>query len=206
MAEQCEAKLASGKLVHSKVEQKIYKGLHKGEMTSPQAIVVHQTGAATAQHTFNSYVSSPHGAHFLISKTGKIYQTALLNKYTYHVGKLRSRCIETKDCSKAELAKANAIYLKKGESYGLRVKKLHKHELTKNYPDRYPSNKESIGVEIVGDYSTKAGYETVNALQNTALVWLVKELNELLCFDDDDVYRHPEVSYKKSSEASTAEW
>ena len=58
----------------------------------------------------------------------------------------------------------------------------------------------------MGDYSTKTGYETVNSLQNTALVWLVNELNELLCFDSGDVYRHPEVSYKKSSEASSAKW
>ncbi|GAA4364392.1 peptidoglycan recognition protein family protein [Kangiella marina] len=206
MVDQNDAKIESGKLLHSKVEHKVYKGLHKGDMNSPKAIVVHQTGAATAQHTFNSYTSSPHGAHFLISKTGKIYQTALINKYTYHVGKLRSRCIETNDCSKAELAKANAIYLKKGESYGIRVKKLHKHELGKNYPDRYPSNTESIGIEIVGDHSTKNGYETVNALQNTSLEWLVAQLNKLLCLEDNDVYRHPEVSYKQSSEASSAKW
>lgn len=206
MPEEKEAKLESGKLIHLKVEQKIYKSLHKGDMPAPEAIIVHQTGAPTAQHTFNSYVSSSHGAHFLISKTGKIYQTALVNKYTYHVGKLRSRCIETNDCSKAELAKANAIYLKKGESYGLRVKNLHKHELSKTYPDRYPTNKESIGVEIVGDYSVKNGYETVNALQNESLEWLVKTLNKLLPIESDDIFRHPDVSYKKQSEASSAKW
>ena len=206
MSENINGKIESGKLIHSKVEQKVYNGLHKGDMPSPQAMVVHQTGAPTAQHTFNSYSSAPHGAHFLISKTGKIYQTALLNKVTYHVGKLRSRCIETKECSMSDLTKANAIYLKKGESYALRLKKLHKHELKKSYPDRYPSNNDSIGIEIVGDYSTKYGYEAVNSLQNSSLEWLVNQLNKLLNIEDDDIFRHPEVSYKKSSEASSAKW
>src|SRR5690606_8060251 len=43
-------------------------------------IVVHQTGGSTAQSTFNSYRNSTTGAHFLVEKDGKIYQTASLHK------------------------------------------------------------------------------------------------------------------------------
>jgi N-acetyl-anhydromuramyl-L-alanine amidase AmpD len=202
------SKLINGELQDEKVEQKIYTGLHKGKIAKVNAIVVHQTGAATAQHTFNSYESSSHGAHFLIDKEGKIYQTALTTKITHHVGRLRSRCIDqSATCTKDELSSANAIYLKKGLSYSVRIKNLHDHESAKNYPDRYPSNADSIGIEIVGSYDAKnQSYESVNAKQNASLKWLIGELSIHLNLQDGDVYRHPTVSYKQPSEASTASW
>ena len=168
---------------------------------------MHQTGAPTAKHTFNSYTGSANGAHFLIDKAGKIYQTAQTNKLTYHVGKARSRCITTKVCLKTDLSAANAIYLKKGLSYSLRVKNLHKFEKTKSYPDRYPMNHDSVGIEIVGAYvKSSQSYEAVNIQQNISLKWLVTELSSHLSLQADDVYRHPEVSYKKASEAKSAQW
>jgi len=199
--------LKAGKLVDTKVTQKIFTGLHKGNISPIWAIVVHQTGAPTAKHTFNSYKSSSHGAHFLIDKKGKIYQTALLTKLTHHVGKIKSRCIQTKVCTAGELATANSIYFKKGKSYSVRLTNLYKHEKKKAYPARYPLNKDSIGIEIVGDYDkAKKVYERVNNAQNKALKWLVGELGFHFVMDKHDVYRHPEVSYKKPSEARTAAW
>jgi len=201
------SKIISGKLVDKKVRQKIYKSLEKGKMATIHAIVVHQTGASTAQHTFNSYTSSSNGAHFLIDKNGQIFQTAHTNQKTYHIGKVRSRCIETKSCSKAELSTANSIYLKKGLSYPVRVKNIHNHEKSKNYPDRYPTNNDSIGIEIVGNYNkSNSTYESVNSKQNLSLKWLVNELTTHLQLNNSDIYRHPEVSYKQPSEAKTAKW
>jgi len=201
------SKIISGKLVDKKVSQKIYKSLHKGNMTTVNAIVVHQTGASTAQHTFNSYTTSSNGAHFLIDKKGQIYQTALTNQKTYHIGKVRSRCIETKACSKNELSTANSIYLKKGLSYPVRVKNVHNHEKVKNYPDRYPINNDSIGIEIVGNYNkSNKTYESINSKQNQSLKWLVNELSTHLKLQSTDIYRHPEVSYKQPSEANSANW
>lgn len=201
------SKIVNGKLVDTKVNQKIYTSLHKGDLKAIHAIIVHQTGAATAQHTFNSYANGLNGAHFLIDKNGKIYQTALVNKKTYHVGKIRSKCIQTKSCSKNELSVANAIYLKKGFSYPVRVKNLHQHEKAKSYPDRYPTNDDSIGIEIVGNYDkNKKVYDSVNAKQNQSLKWLIDQLSNHLSLQDDDIYRHPEVSYKTASEAKTAAW
>lgn len=202
------SKLINGELQDSKVQKKIYKSLHKGKISKVNAIVVHQTGAPTAQHTFNSYTGSANGAHFLIDKQGQIYQTALTTQIAYHIGRVRSRCIEEpKSCSAAELTAANVIYLQKGISYSVRVKNLHKHEQAKNYPDRYPTNGDSVGIEIVGSYNTKTqAYETVNAKQNASLKWLVSELSTHLSLQAGDVYRHPAVSYKQASEASTASW
>lgn len=202
------SKLINGELQDTKVTQKIFKSLHKGKIAKVNAIIVHQTGAPTASHTFNSYETASHGAHFLIDKEGKIYQTALTTQVTYHIGKLKSRCIDQPaTCTEGELSAANAIYLKKGVSYSVRVKNLSNHEKTKSYPDRYPSNSDAIGIEIVGKYETKnQSYESVNAKQNTSLKWLVSELSTHLCLQAGDVYLHPTVSYKQPSEASTASW
>ena len=43
--------LVNGKLVDKKVTQKIYSKLHKGSMSSANAIVAHQTGATTVYST-----------------------------------------------------------------------------------------------------------------------------------------------------------
>lgn len=201
------SKLINGELMDKNVTQKIYKGLHKGKIAKVNAIVVHQTGAPSAQHTFNSYTSASHGAHFLIDKQGVIYQTALTNQIAHHVGRLKSRCLESASCSATETSAANAIYLQKGVSYSVRVKNLHTHEKGKNYPDRYPTNADSIGIEIVGKYNVStSSYEAVNAQQNASLKWLVAELSIHLSLQAGDVFRHPAVSYKQPSEASTAQW
>jgi N-acetyl-anhydromuramyl-L-alanine amidase AmpD len=198
------SKLINGELQDKNVIQKIYKGLHHGKIAKINAIVVHQTGASSAQHTFNSYQNSSIGAHFLIDKQGVIYQTALTNQIAYHVGRLKSKCIDQPaSCNQSELTAANAMYLQKGISYSLRVKNLHAHENAKNYPDRYPTNNDSVGIEIVGSADSKSkSYEAVNATQNASLKWLVNELSINL----GDVYRHPTISYKQPSEASTAAW
>lgn len=49
-------------------------------------------------------------------------------------------------------------------------------------------------------------YEAVSDLQNNALRWLVSELFRHFGLTKGDVYRHPEISYKNSGEASSAEW
>ncbi|MES2676069.1 MAG: peptidoglycan recognition family protein [Pseudomonadota bacterium] len=201
------SKLINGELLDEKVKQKIFAKLHKGKIDKVNAIVVHQTGGATAEHTFNSYGTSPNGAHFLIDKDGTIYQTALTTKITHHVGKLKSRCLQTGACTPAETSAANAVYLQKGISYSVKVQNLHKLETSKNYPDRYPSNNDSIGIEIAGQFLTKTqSYEPVNAKQNASLKWLVAELSNHLSLQAGDIYRHPDISYKQATEASSATW
>ncbi len=203
------SRINKGKLIHTRVSQKIFNTLHKGPITKINAIVVHQTGAPSAQNTFNSY-SNPkaNGAHFLIDKTGKIVQTALINQKTYHVGKIKSRCLQTKNCTKSEIDQATNLLYAKGLSFGLRIKNLSNHENSKAYPDRYPNNSDSIGIEIVGEFDkTISTFESVNMHQNNALKWLINELATLLTLSTtDDIYRHPDISRKQVSEASTAKW
>ncbi|VBB11512.1 peptidoglycan recognition protein family protein [Burkholderia stabilis] len=186
---------------------KIYSSIERGAMTQVNGIVVHQTGGATASSTFNSYSNTshvPNGAHFLIDKDGTIYQTASLNRITNHVGKLQSRCITTLKCSAANLRAARRAYQTGPAAF-------HRHESRKAFPDRYPSNSDAIGIELVGMYypdekTAEPIYESVTPEQNSSLKWLVRELSETLNVEMREVYRHPEVGRKNATEASTARW
>ena len=99
------------------------------------------------------------------------------------------------------------ILFKKGEAYSVRVDKLHAHESAKSYPERYPTNEDALGIELVGAFHSKTdAYDTVSKDQNASLAWLVKALLDYAKLTAADVYRHPEVSYKTSTEAKAAEW
>jgi N-acetyl-anhydromuramyl-L-alanine amidase AmpD len=79
--------------------------------------------------------------------------------------------------------------------------------MAKPWPSRYPSNNDSIGIEIVGGFNSKINaYDTVNERQNTSLKWLISELTITLKISATEVFRHPTVSYKQPSEAATAKW
>lgn len=77
--------------------------LRHGAMTTVSGIIVHQTGAPTAESTLNSYLGShANGAHFLIDKDGTIYQTGSVLWKQWHVGKIRARCLSEHTCSPVE--------------------------------------------------------------------------------------------------------
>jgi N-acetyl-anhydromuramyl-L-alanine amidase AmpD len=202
-----EVVLANGKLVHKSIVDKVNNKIEKGALGTVNALVVHQTGGSTAESSFGSYNEGKNGAHFLIDKDGTIYQTARINQKCWHVGNIRSRCQEMKACSADDLKEVNALLFKKGEAYSARIKKLSQHEAGKSYPDRYPSNEDALGIEIVGAFDAKSQtYENVNKDQNRSLAWLVGILESKLSLDNDDVYRHGSIGYKQPSEGSTATW
>lgn len=140
--------------------------------------------------------------NFLIDKEGKIYQTASFFKVTNYVGNIRSRCYMEKKCTPSEIS-AIRPFLNK-------YKKLSHLEQKKLYPERYPANFDSLGIEIVGKPVSGEGenaiYETVIDAQNSALKWLIYELSDTLKISMSEVFRHPEVSCKVKTEAGTAKW
>jgi N-acetyl-anhydromuramyl-L-alanine amidase AmpD len=75
-----------GMINNNKVILKRFPHIEHGNLPAVKAIVVHQTDAPTAKHTFNAYNSGGNGTHFLIAKDGLIFQTASLKKRCYHVG------------------------------------------------------------------------------------------------------------------------
>lgn len=174
-------------------------------MTVIHGIIVHQTGGTTAQSALDSYQrASAMGAHFLIDRDGTIFQTASLHKQTWHVGKLKARCLMEKRCTPAEAASLRH-FNPSGESA---------REMRKSVPDRFPSNLDSIGIELVGAALPKGSavpddkkiYQAVTSEQNASLRWLVGELLRTLNVPTHEVFRHPDVSRKNPTEASTAQW
>ncbi len=128
--------------------------IEREEMPKVNGLVIHQTDSPTVFSTLNSYaLKGANGAHFLIDKDGTIYQTASLNQTTNHVGRLRSRCAQEKSCSPEE-TKLNQKHDPKGEA---------QREREKQAGDRFPSNSDSIGIELVGmSYKAKSYQETSN--------------------------------------------
>lgn len=194
-----------GVALDKRVVRAISPSIERGPMKSVRGLIVHQTGGATAKSTLDSYKrASAYGAHFLIDKDGTIYQTASIYKQTWHVGKLKSRCILETRCSPAE-QQLNSKFSPSME---------HLREIRKSVPDRFPSNQDSIGIELVGEAlprdptipDERKIYEPVTEAQNRSLHWLVSELTATLRISLKEVFRHPTVSRKNPSEARTAKW
>lgn len=194
-----------GRIVSPRVTLALRPNIERGALTQIRGIIVHQTGGASPESSLQSYLTPrSNGAHFLIDKDGKIYQTASLFKQTWHVGSLRARCLAEYRCTKAEI-KSLARFNPKSE---------HLMEMTKEIPARYPSNKDSIGIELVGTVVTpndqspaeKGVYEQVTAEQNASLRWLVQELTFSFRVPVAEIFKHPEVSRKNPTEAASAKW
>ncbi|BBU29742.1 hypothetical protein BTHE68_34760 [Burkholderia sp. THE68] len=114
-----------------------------------------------------------------------------------------SRCLETLQCSPVEIDASREAF-RQGKYKG-----LNRHEMTKSWPDRLPSNIDSIGIELVGMYRGEGNeqiYEDPTSEQNDSLKWLIAELIETLSIDKAEVYAHPAVSYKNPTEAKAAQW
>lgn len=191
-----------GKVIHTKIKQAISVAIQKRSLHKIGGIIVHQTDSPTANSTLNGYKNGNSGAHFLIAKDGTIYQTASLLYQTWHVGRLKSRCLIKMQCSSTELS-----LLKK-----FNPRNEHKREKAKVIPFRFPSNEDSIGIEIVGEALPKNApdnqkvYEPVTTEQNKSLKWLIQELRFVLKIPISEVFRHPTVSRKNPTEAATAKW
>ncbi|HTD95766.1 MAG TPA: peptidoglycan recognition family protein [Edaphobacter sp.] len=202
--------IVNGIVCDSHVKQSIVKKLDHGPLTVIHAIVVHQTDSSTAQGTIAGYNNLPsgNGAHFLIDKDGKIYQTVPLNRKAQHVGYIYAKCFQLHKCVAKEKTTYEGLY-KKGYSSGTRA--ISTLELKKAYPSRYPMNFDSIGIEIVSKYlgdenNPTRAYEQPTPEQQASLHWLVTNLLESLNLQQTDVYRHPQVSNKTAGEARDAQW
>jgi len=206
VADSVKPTLKDGKVLAAQVTDKISTKIEKGNLVNVHAIVVHQTGSKTSASSFSSYENGKNGAHFLIEVDGSIYYTARVNQKCWHVGEIRSRCYQFGNCSTDELKNLKAILFEQKKSYVARVNKLYQHEKAKTYPDRYPTNEDSIGIEIVSGFSADKGYDSVSDKQNASLKWLIGSLEELLGLTANDIYKHSEVGYKQPSEASSAKW
>lgn len=197
-----------GYIFDDRIERRIFKTIERGKLDRINGIIVHQTGSPSVQSTFNSYSNRvANGAHFLIGKDGKVYQTASLFKMTWHVGLMQSRCYLKKTCKPTE---THLLALHTKPFWDRKIsKEISDIERGKNFPERFPGNTDSIGIELVGLAVGPAGkeiYETVTDKQNASLKWLIAELTFKFKVPVTEIHRHPDVGRKNPTEASTAKW
>ena len=194
--------IRDGFIDDARVVDKRVAALEHGAMTKVDAIVLHQTDSSTMN--LDHAKTDGIGAHFYIEKDGTIYQTARLDQSVYSVGKIRSRCDDSQTCSAGEKTAIDAL-MQSPKSYGAKVTALHQREQTKAYPERYPTNGDSVAIEVVGKFDPKTKlFERPTAEQTESLKWLTQALSSHYDLDlQKDVYRHSDISYKQADEATS---
>ncbi len=197
----------NGIIVSPRVLVKLQPGIEHGTLKAIRAIIVHQTDSSTAAQTLNSYGVGGNGAHLLIDKDGTIYQTALLTKICWHIGKIMAKCYEQHSCVGQEAAFYSKLHKL---PFSQTVVPSYKHEVaTKQYPARFPTNEEAIGIEIVGKklgLKDNSPFELVTKEQQQSLDFIIGELLIALKLTRTDIYRHPQVSHKSLMEAASAKF
>jgi N-acetyl-anhydromuramyl-L-alanine amidase AmpD len=181
------------------IAQQSFKNLENGPLPhdAVHGIVLHRTDSATAQQTLNGYKNARYGAHYLVDTNGDITQTVPTDKKAQHVGQIRSKAEEQGTLSAAEQQQIDQIQAKNKNNFGNYVKGLHKHEVAKAYPDRYPYNADSIGIEVVGRYDPKTkAFEPATKAQLDSVHRLVEGLKTSFGLTNADVYQHGQISYK----------
>lgn len=191
-----------GWIDNKKVKKEQKTAIEHSPIASINAIVLHRTGSQTASSVLNAWESKKEGTHFLISENGDIYQTASLKKQCWHVGKLYSKCRTTTSCTIEDAKKLEDILRKKNISWGKKFRLVTKSELNKSYPDRFPHNHDSLGIEIVGLLSKdKEIYEIPNNRQLESLYWLLDELVSIYSLSVKDIYAHGKIAHKDKNKS-----
>lgn len=192
---------ADGFLTDPDITRSHIPGLERGAMTSVNGIVMHRTMGSTAAGTLGHWrgQDNPHGTHFLIDRDGTIHQTASLNNDTSHVGRIRSRAeVEgtLTDEGRQELAATRA---RPTSDY----QDVHRLESGRPYPQRFPTNGDSIGIEVVATYDQRSGrWQEPTEQQLASVRRLVGTLQNNYGLNDRDIYEHDAISYKTQGEGA----
>lgn len=202
-----------------RVEVRRFTNLERGTRQQTNAIVLHMTGG-TAAGTLAAYARRDVGAHYLITKEGKIIQTASLEQETAHVGTPRPKGYVPTAAGgnrrvDGDLTPASRRVLDDMQagsiSFGEGVRRLARLEASKPYGNdrrdestRGPINRDSIGIEFEARVGADGNYEALTPQQIAAGRVLVEYLQQRYGLEDADVYEHPDVSYKQYSEARGA--
>ena len=194
-----------GKIVDKAVDVKIYSSIEHGNINNVTSIVLHRTDSSNAGSTIQAYANGKKsGAHFLIDKAGKIDQTADMRKRCWHVGILLSGCQIEKNCDPKELKTITALIHEKGFSFGRRARNLSRHEAEKKYPLRYPSNNDSIGIEVVGKFlAYQKSFEKPTQQQFKSLKWRLEIIAKKYNLNiKTNVHAHGAIARKEVSEGA----
>lgn len=210
------SEIKDGLLIDSLITQNIIPNIEHGsfDIKKVQAVILHQTETVSAEKTIEVWKTRVYGTHFLVDRggeihtgaDGKIYQTAKLNRETWHVGNPQSRCLIAKTCEIPKGAKmspeAQAEAIRGGK---LKVKAVNKIEFSKAYPNRFPVNGDSIGIEIVTKFDYKKNvYPPPSSKQILVVSYLLEKLIEHIpaISLDEDIYTHGDIGRKQPSEGT----
>lgn len=158
------------------------------------AIVLHRTGSTNVTSPLSS-ASNSAAAHLYIDTNGDIYQKVSLDQTAPHVGRIRVKP------AAGEAPKPSSVA-------------AHNNEITKNYPERYPYNADSIGIEVVGSHLRRS--ESISGMTDDYYVAptdieQIKSIARVVNFltarftlsKDDDIYGHEIISSKCDGEGQT---
>lgn len=198
--------LEGGFVNDSRVVKHQINNIEHAPMGTVSAITLHQTNSPSAQSTLNGWQTRKEGAHFLIGEDGTIYQVASLNNQTWHVGQLQARCVNQKACSEYEAQYYRELDDKyrdqKNPNWAARANEIYAHEREKDFPDRYPFNSESIGIELVGEPDAKGVYPEPNAAQAASLKQLVAGLKQSFGIENKNIFKHGQTGTRYPSECA----
>lgn len=136
----------------------------------------------------------------MISPEGVIYQTARVNRICHHVGLISSMCLAQKRCEPAFI-EAKRLLDQSDSSEDDKKVILHHWEMQKHVTERYPSNEDSFGIEVVGK-AENGIYPAPSAAQNRSSRWLVQQLLATFGIQRNRVFAHGAIgSVKNKSEA-----
>jgi N-acetyl-anhydromuramyl-L-alanine amidase AmpD len=187
-------------------QKKIYSSTTKifKDKSNVHAVVLHRTNDYKGSQTLNTAKASGLGAHFTVEggvgikttelsgKDGAVYQFGSLLKSVKHAGEIRKR------------PPAGTPKLKWSSSSST----SHSNEIKKKYPDRFPYNGDSIGIEVVGKCLTneetlkknggwEADWEKVTDEQIKNTAWLTNGLLQYFSLGKEaDLYVHEQIRSK----------
>ncbi len=181
-----------------RIEAKIYPMLEHGLMSEVSGIVLHQTSSAYVVKTMAEYAFRPSGtgAHFLINPAGQIFQTARINQICWHVGRINAYCKAVHTCTPADNQVLAQIEKKYANNKVEKDRLIDAWERKKPAMQRYPTNADSIGIEVVGAPQGKV-YGSPTDAQNQSSRWLVRELLATLKLDRARTFAHGVIDPRK---------
>jgi hypothetical protein len=192
---------ADGFLTDQNITQTRIAALEGGNLNAVNGIVLHRTAGSTAAGTLGHWrgQANPNGTHFLIDRDGTIHQTASLNQTTSHIGRIRSRGEEEGTLTPEERTQLANTRAAPGNDF----QAVHRLESGKPYPQRYPTNGDSVGIEVVATYNeTTKRWQDPSPQQVESIRRLVGILQTNYGLNDRDIYEHDKISYKAQGEGA----
>lgn len=208
---------SEGYLQNAKITRNTISELNKGRIEFINAVVLHRTAlSGTAKIAFNGFKTGT-GSQFIIDNDGTIYQTESLSTYTWHVGYIKPRCEDENSCTPTDVKELNdmhKIYISKKKSAHTKearkkvsdeyYESIHKYEIKKDYPIRYPYNGDAIGIEVVCLYIDKGkhagSWTPITEAQKKSINRLVDILMNIYELSEKDIYGHDKISRKTPGE------